>query len=134
MTLLQLDTYKQHSRLVAVFALVVSVGAWSLELADLVYVCPYCRVQRTVIGILGLILLLPFASHWIAKYIALVVGSLGVVVGGTQHFMGWKKISAGEFSFADNIAIDPFLLSGLAVTMIIGLVALIIMSEPKSVE
>lgn len=106
-------------------------GAWSLELAELVYVCPYCRVQRTVIGLLGLILLLPIASHWISKYISLVVGSLGVVVGATQNFMGWKKISAGEFKFADNILIDPFLLSGIAVTMIIGLIALILMSGDK---
>jgi hypothetical protein len=30
-----------------------------MELAGTVYICPYCRVQRTVILLLGLILLLP---------------------------------------------------------------------------
>lgn len=126
MTLLQLDMYTKNTRTVAVVAIAICAIAWILEFTAYVYVCPYCRVQRTVIGVLGLILLLPIASHWVSKYAALVIGFFGAVVGANQHFSGWRKISSGEFEFAKNIVIDPFLLSGAAITIIIGLVALIL--------
>ncbi|KZN33660.1 hypothetical protein [Pseudoalteromonas luteoviolacea] len=126
MVLLKLETYIKHSRIIASLAIIISITAWAVELAGVVYVCPYCRTQRTVIGILGILLILPIASHWITKYIALVVGFFGAVVAANQHFMGWKKISAGTFSFHEKIAMDPFLLSGLALTGIIGLIFLIL--------
>lgn len=126
MKLFDLQTYSKNSQLVAIAAIVICVIAWVSELAGMVYICPYCRVQRTVIGLLGIILLLPFARHWIAKYAAVVLGFFGAVVAANQHFMGWKKISAGQFSFNQNLLIDPFLLSGLALTAIIGLTYLVL--------
>ncbi|KAF7764557.1 hypothetical protein PCIT_b0592 [Pseudoalteromonas citrea] len=62
---------------------------------------------------------------------ALVIGFFGAVVAANQHFMGWKKISSGQFSFNENLAIDPFLLSGFALIIITGLVALIIKQKPS---
>lgn len=126
-----LDTYLKHSKIVAAFAIFISLLAWGSEFSGLVYICPYCRVQRTVIGILGLILISPIASHWIARYMSLVFGFFGAVVAASQHFMGWKKISAGSFTFNENIFIDPFLLSGFALTAIIGLTYLILYSGNK---
>ncbi|MCF2858351.1 hypothetical protein L1286_12760 [Pseudoalteromonas sp. SMS1] len=126
MALLQLETYIKHSRIIALLAIIISITAWAVEFAGVVYICPYCRTQRTVIGLLGILLLLPIASHWIAKYVALVLGFFGAVVAANQHFMGWKKISAGTFNFHETIAMDPFLLSGLALTGIIGLTFLIL--------
>lgn len=133
MNLLELDTYKKNSKVVGIAALIICLIAWLMELTDLVYVCPYCRVQRTTIGLLGLILILPVASHWIAKYSALVIGFFGAVVAANQHFtFGWKKISAGEFEFRENIFIDSFILSGIALTMIIGLVYIITIKESNN--
>ena len=128
-----LETYIKHKKMIAIAAIIISILAWASELSGLVYVCPYCRVQRTVIGILGLILIAPFAHHWIARFISLIVGVFGVVVAANQHFMGWKKISAGTFKFNDNILIDPFLLSGFALSGILALMYLILYtnSEPK---
>lgn len=77
MKLFDLQVYSKNSQLVAIAAIVICALAWASELAGMVYICPYCRVQRTVIGLLGIILLLPFARHWIAKYIALVLDFLG---------------------------------------------------------
>ena len=51
-----------------------------MEFTGTVYVCPYCRVQRTVILLLGLIMLLPFSRHWITQYLASVIGFMGAVV------------------------------------------------------
>jgi len=126
MAIFDLNTYSNNTRLIACVAIFISITAWAIELMGAVYVCPYCRVQRSVIGILGIILLMPYAHHWIAKYTALVVGFFGAVVASNQHFMGWKKISAGTFSFNSNLAIDPFLLSGFALFIITGLVALVL--------
>ncbi|MBQ4837837.1 MULTISPECIES: hypothetical protein [Pseudoalteromonas] len=121
---LQLETYIKYSKFVALLAILISIVAWTVELTGIVYVCPYCRAQRTAIGLLGLLLILPSASHWLSKYAALVIGFFGAVVAANQHFMGWKKISAGTFKFHEHIAMDPFILSGLAMTGIIGLVFL----------
>ncbi|MBQ4811437.1 hypothetical protein A7985_11245 [Pseudoalteromonas luteoviolacea] len=132
MVLLQLETYIKHHKIIALIAVLISISAWAVELAGVVYVCPYCRAQRTVIGLLGILLILPTAYHWITKYIALVIGFFGAVVAANQHFMGWKKISAGTFNFHEHIAMDPFLLSGFALTGIIGLVFLILQQTKSS--
>ncbi|KZN40891.1 hypothetical protein [Pseudoalteromonas luteoviolacea] len=132
MVLFQLETFIKHRKIIALIAILISITAWAVELAGVVYVCPYCRAQRTVIGLLGILLLLPIAYHWIIKYIALVIGFFGAVVAANQHFMSWKKISAGTFNFHKQIAMDPFLLSGFALTGIIGLVFLIMQqSKPE---
>jgi hypothetical protein len=133
MNLLELDTYIKNSKAVGIAALIICIIAWIMEFINLVYVCPYCRVQRTIIGLLGLILILPIASHWIAKYIAIVIGFFGAVVASNQHFtFGWKKVSAGEFEFRENIFIDSFILSSIALTMIIGLLYIIIIKDSKN--
>ena len=97
-----------------------------MEFAGTVYICPYCRVQRTVIALLGFIMILPFARHWILQYLASVIGFLGAVVAVNQNFMGWVKISKGEFAFNEQLYIDPFLLSSGALFIIIGQLWLIL--------
>tara|TARA_R110002124_G_scaffold53671_6_gene153813 strand:- start:73 stop:483 length:411 start_codon:yes stop_codon:yes gene_type:complete len=129
MKFLQLNTYSTHSKIVGLVAIVISLVAWTSDLSGMVYICPYCKAQRTVIGILGLMLISPAATHWIAKYIGLVIGFFGATVAANQHFMGWKKISAGTFEFKENLVIDPFLLSGLALFGIIGLTYLLLFSD-----
>jgi len=133
MHIFTLESYFKHSKLLALMAIALSILAWISELSGIVYVCPYCRVQRTVIGLLGLILLLPIACHWLSKYSALVLGFFGAVVAANQHFMGWKKISAGTFSFNQNILVDPFLLSGLALIAITGLTYIILYKDRQTI-
>jgi len=111
MNLLDLQFWYQRQRVLGLIGIVIGLGAWGMEFAGAVYVCPYCRVQRTVILLLGCVMLLPSPRHWITKYVASVVGFLGAVVAVNQNFMGWVKISKGEFAFNENLFIDPFLLS-----------------------
>lgn len=122
----ELNTFIKRRQLIGVFAIFICALAWTMEIIGSVYICPYCRVQRTIIGILGIILILPFAYHWLIKYAALVFGFFGAVVASNQHFMGWKKISAGKFELNENLLIDPFILSGFALTAILGMTALIL--------
>jgi len=120
--LFDLNTYTNNYKIVGIIAILISVVTWTSEIMGWTYVCPYCRTQRTVIGLLGISLLFPNPGHWIIRYVGTVLGVLGLVVGGTQHFKGWAKISAGKFEFNDQIWFDSFLLSGAALFIITGLV------------
>ena len=120
MGFLELAFWQRHQPALGLIAIIIGAGAWGMEFAGTVYICPYCRVQRTVILLLGVIMVLPFSGHWIAKYLSSVMGFMGAVVAVNQNFMGWVKISKGEFAFNEQLYMDPFLLSGGALFIIIG--------------
>ena len=82
------DFYQQNIRILGVIAILVSLGAWAMDWLDVVYACPFCQVQRTVIGLLGVLMLLA-SSHFIVKYVASVIGFFGTGVAMMQHFRGW---------------------------------------------
>ena len=126
MSVLDLSFWQSRLRLLGTVAILIGGGAWMMEFAGAVYICPYCRVQRTVIMLLGLLMVLPFAHFWISQYVASVIGFMGAVVAVNQNFMGWMKISKGEFTFADPLYIDPFLLSAGSLFIIIGQLWLIL--------
>ena len=130
--LLDLAFWRRHQRALGLIAIFIGAGAWGMEFAGTVYICPYCRVQRTVILLLGLMMVLPFSHHWIMRYVASVIGFMGAVVAVNQNFMGWVKISKGEFAFNEQLYIDPFLLSGGALFIIIGQLWLILTKAPAT--
>jgi disulfide bond formation protein DsbB len=132
MTLFDLHFWQRNQFALGVLAIIIGAGAWGMEFAGTVYICPYCRVQRTVILLLGVIMILPFTYHWVIKYLASVIGFLGAVVAVNQNFMGWVKISKGEFTFNEQLYIDPFLLSSGSLFIIIGQLWLILMAKGKS--
>ena len=129
MGFLELAFWQRHQRALGLIAIVIGVGAWGMEFAGTVYICPYCRVQRTVILLLGLMMVLPFSHHWIMRYVASVIGFMGAVVAVNQNFMGWVKISKGEFAFNEQLYIDPFLLSTGSLFIIIGQLWLILSAK-----
>ncbi len=101
-------------RLLGAIALVIAIITWAVDISGLVYACPYCRTQRTAIGLLGILMMLPRPGHWLSLWLGTVVASLGMVVAATQNFGGWKKIWAGSFSLGEQWYINSFLLSGAA--------------------
>ena len=131
---LDLQFWQQHQRTLGVLGIAIGMGAWAMEFAGTVYICPYCRVQRTVILLLGCVMLLPAPRHWILKYLSSVVGFLGGVVAVNQNFMGWVKISKGEFAFNENLFIDPFLLSTGSLFIILGQLWLILSKDHALTE
>ena len=134
MNLLDLQFWYRQQRALGVIGIVIGLGAWGVEFAGAVYVCPYCRIQRTVILLLGCVMLLPSPRHWMATYVASVVGFLGAVVAVNQNFMGWVKISKGEFAFNENLFIDPFLLSTGSLFIILAQLWLILSSSAKPIQ
>ena len=129
MNVFDLGFWFARRRALGFIAIIIGAGAWGMEFAGTVYICPYCRVQRTVILLLGIIMVLPIARHWLAQYIASVIGFLGAVVAVNQNFMGWVKISKGEFAFNEQLYIDPFLLSSGSLFIIIGQLWLLLGSD-----
>ncbi|MDO5505810.1 MAG: hypothetical protein Q4F49_05905 [Pseudoxanthomonas suwonensis] len=125
MPLLDADTYLDRIRLLGVLAILIAIATWAMDLADWVYTCPFCRVQRSAIGVLGVLMLLPRPGHWLVRWIASVVATLGLVVAATQNFGGWRRLSAGEFSWGEQWYIHPFLLSGFALFILMAQIMLI---------
>ena len=118
--LLELEFWIRHERSLGVAAIVIGIGAWVIELAGMVYICPFCRVQRSVIVLLGVFMLFPAARHWVLRYLAFVIGFLGAVVAAQQNFMSWAKVSSGEFSWGEQWYMHPMLLSGAALFIIVA--------------
>ncbi len=106
-------------------AVLISVFTWSVDLMDLVYVCPFCRTQRTVIGLLGILYLLPTATHWISRWVATVLAGFGFAVAARQHFGGWANIMSGKFEWGEQWWVNSWMPSGFAMFIITGLVLLI---------
>ena len=132
MGFLELAFWQRHQRALGLIAIIIGAGAWGMEFAGTVYICPYCRVQRTVILLLGVIMVLPFSKHWISRYAASVMGFMGAVVAVNQNFMGWVKISKGEFALNEQLYIDPFLLSAGSLFIITGQLWLILTEAPAT--
>jgi disulfide bond formation protein DsbB len=132
MAFIDLQFWQRNQLALGLVAILIGAGAWGMEFAGTVYICPYCRVQRTVILLLGIMMILPFSHHWAMKYFASVIGFLGAVVAVNQNFMGWVKISKGEFAFNEQLYIDPFLLSSGSLFIIIGQLWLIFMAKGES--
>ena len=129
MWFLELAFWQRQQPALGLNAKVNGAGASGMELPGTVYICPYCRVQRTVILLLGLMMILPFSHHWVMRYVASVIGFMGAVVAVNQNFMGWVKISKGEFAFNEQLYIDPFLLSAGSLFIIIGQLWLILSKD-----
>lgn len=119
------DLLLRRRRLVGLIAIAISLLTWAVDLAGLVYLCPYCRTQRTVIGLLGVLILLPNPAHWLVRYLTAVLAAFGLVVGSTQHFRGWARIMSGKFNWGDQWYLNSWMLSGFAILIIVALAMLI---------
>jgi hypothetical protein len=61
----------------------------------------FCQRRQRTLGVIAIVIGL---GAW-------AIGFQGAVVAVNQNFMGWIKISKGEFAFGEQLYIDPFLLS-----------------------
>lgn len=107
--------------IVGLVGILVSLGAWALDLTGLTYACPYCRVERTSIGFLGLIIIFsPYMHHVVSRSLAVTIGGFGFGVAVMQDFTyGWLLMFQGTFKLHEPMYYDPLLLS-LAAMLIIA--------------
>lgn len=78
-------TRRQLSIFLGLLSLAICLVTWALDLSHLVIECIYCRNERTVIGLLGILLLLPIYPY-ISFYLSLSLGFYGASVS-AQHIM-----------------------------------------------
>ena len=77
---------KQFLYLVGFSGILISLVTWYMDLSGIVEHCIYCRCERTVIGILALILFLP-RMNFFSKIISYALGFFGAVVASQQMFL-----------------------------------------------
>jgi disulfide bond formation protein DsbB len=121
-----------RARTLSVVAILISLAAWSLEWTGVVSPCAYCQVQRTIIGLLGLIALLPQGLGWPRLYVAHVLSAFGAVSASTQHMNGWIALQKGELAEAPLWA-NSFVLSACALAVIVGQ-WLLLQGDPRVVS
>lgn len=91
-----LDWLARNLRLLGVLAILVSVVTWWADLSGLVYECVYCRSQRTAIGLVGLIMLLPNPRQWFVRFVAVGICFFGADIAVDQMFLVIRNINAGK--------------------------------------
>jgi len=106
---------------IGVCALIVCLATWTLDLTHLVIDCIYCRSERTMIGFLGILILLPI-HHYITRYLAFVAGFFGASVAAQQTLLILKSGSLFLFELPLSIA---------ALFIIVGLVFFICYLDEK---
>lgn len=77
------------------FAIVVSIVTWGMELSGMVSICAYCQTQRTMIGLVGIVMLIPRVNI-ITNYLILVLGSFGAYVAALQIFNNFYRGAFNE--------------------------------------
>ena len=123
-----LDLLVRNIRTLGFIAIAVCFGTWTMDIAGWIYICPYCRTQRSVIGLLGLLMVLPNPYHWLTRYLGAVLGVLGGVVAVMHFFRGFHDVLEGDFSLDDPWYLDSMLLSGLAIGIITAQILLLFQS------
>ena len=114
-----LSGFLLNRRLVGAAILAVVLLTLALDVAGLVHPCPYCRTERFALGVIAVILLLPFYNSLLSRYIVAVVGMLGLVVGLMQNFNHLKVMNKGEFDWSALSIGHPWVLSGLAILALV---------------
>ncbi len=87
---------------VGILSIVICLATWGVDYMGFVEPCVYCRTERTVIGLLGVLILLPVVPY-ISRYIAFVLGFFGAYVASQQVFLTILEQSF-EFSFVLAVA------------------------------
>ena len=107
-----LKRYHVH---IAWLAILSAIFTWGLDLMGFVSECPYCEVQRTIIGVLGVIALLPQHKNTLLRYICYLIAFFGANVSGDQIFLHIK----------DEIFLSPSLYLAICALILIGALTVI---------
>jgi hypothetical protein len=124
-----LDLLVRNIRVLGFIAIAICIATWWMDYAGIVYICPYCRTQRSVIGLLGLLMVMPHPHHWLSRYLGSVFAVLGLVTAVMHFFSSLKEVFVGEFSWDDPWYLDSFLLSGCALFIITAQILLLYQSR-----
>ena len=90
-------------------AIAICVCTWLLDLFEVVQTCPFCRTERTVIGLLGVLMVLPH-YRYVTIFFTILFASIGLVVASQHLFL---MIKTWHFSWNTPLVIAALcILSG----------------------
>jgi uncharacterized membrane protein len=112
MTFVQYLKKQDLQVVLGISGILISIVTWTLDLSDLAIHCIYCRTERTVIGLMGIMMLLPvWGSYW-TRFFFYPLAFLGAHVAASQIFLHLQHA---------NIWKTTFVFSSAALGIIIGL-------------
>lgn len=122
-----LDWARNSLRLLGAIALAVSLLTWAIDLAGWVYQCPYCQIQRSAIGLVGALMLLPDPRTWWVRYGGAVICLFGANVASAQLFLVYRNLTTGQPSNPVN-----FVLATAALFILVGQALLLFSRKPRA--
>lgn len=84
----------KYKKQFALFCILLSLFTWAMDFYSIVLPCPYCRVERAIIGLLGVMLLFPVNQYFLLKMLYYQLGFLGSVLSSQQFFLTIEKGSS----------------------------------------
>ena len=84
--------------IIGLITILISISTWAMDLTGLVEKCIYCRSERTVIGLNGIVFLFP-AIKYLTSYICTALGFFGVNVASAQIFLNLEEDRFGIMFF-----------------------------------
>lgn len=122
-----IENIMRNAKLVGIISLILSLATWILDWFGLVYACPYCRIQRTIIGLIGLFMFLPsqIRSHWLLLFTTNILAFFGAYAGASQHFLIWMKFSNGQIDLL-TMLVNPSFWMSLGAMIFIGVQFLVL--------
>jgi hypothetical protein len=110
----------RNLRLLGALAILVCIVTWIVDLMGWVHLCPYCRMQRSAIGIVGILMMLPDPRLWWIRYGGIAVCFLGAHVASAQLFLVFRNLTSGQPSNPVNLVLATgalFILVGQALLL-----------------
>ena len=90
-------------------AVLICATTWWLDLAELVKTCPFCRTERMVIGLLGLLMIAPH-YRYLSIFLTCLIAPVGLATASQHLFL---MIKTGSFSLNTLLVIAALcLISG----------------------
>ena len=120
------DWLYRNLRLLGMAAILISLITWTIELAGLVYTCPYCQVQRSAIGLVGIAMVLPDPRLWWIRFGALAIAFMGAHVASAQLFLVYRNLTSGQPSNPVNMV-----LAAGALFILVGQALLLFSKKPE---
>ena len=90
--MLQNFVLSRYCRFLGILALLVAGVTWWLDLSEVVPACIFCRSQRTAIGFLGLLMLLPH-YRYLTPMLTIAIASMGLHASCAHLLLHFKKMT-----------------------------------------
>ncbi|PJE80882.1 hypothetical protein CI610_00130 [invertebrate metagenome] len=81
-----------YCRVLGIIALMICGITWWIDLSGIVSTCPFCRTERTVIGLLGVVMCFPHCRY-LTILIACGFAAMGIHTASAQLLLHIKNLS-----------------------------------------